>query len=59
MISTEVVNELDLNRAEQFGGAVKRRFISEKTEGIFFVKLPKNVWIFLIGCIWLSNWEKG
>ena len=37
----------------------KRRFISEKTDGIFFVKLPKNVRIFLIGCIWLSNGENG
>lgn len=59
MISTEVVNELDLNRAERFGGAVKRHFISEKIDGIFYVKLPKNVRIFLIGCIWLSNWKKG
>lgn len=37
----------------------KRRFISEKTDEVFFVKLPKNVRIFLIGCIWLSNWKKG
>lgn len=59
MISTEVVNELDLNRAERFGGAVKRCFISEKIDEIFFVKLPKNVRVFLIGCIWLSNRKKG
>lgn len=59
MITTEVVNELDLNRAEQFGGAVKRCFIPEKTDEFFFVKLPKNVRIFLICCIWLSKSETG
>lgn len=40
-------------------GKGKATFYFRKKDEVFFVKLPKNVRIFLIGCIWLSNWENG